>query len=300
MTQKIDSHHHLWRYKPDEYGWIGEKLAALRRDFLPVDMEPELRAAGIDATVAVQARQSIEETEALLAFARQFSWIRGVVGWAPIIAPDFPANLGRLRGESKLKGVRHVVHDEPDDNYILREDFNRGVAALEGTGLVYDILIYEKHLPQTIQFVDRHPRQVFVLDHIAKPLIAERLMEPWRSLIGELARRPNVYCKVSGMVTEARWESWREEDLRPYWEVVLEAFGPRRLMAGSDWPVCLAAPGAGGNASTIYARWFQTIERWAAPLSADERGRILGDTAVEAYALAPAAAGSEANTGSAN
>jgi L-fuconolactonase len=300
MTQKIDAHHHLWRYNPREYGWIGEKLAVLRRDFLPSDMEPELHAAGIDGTVAVQARQNLQETEALLAYARQFPWIRGVVGWAPLTAPDFAASLEPFRADPKLKGVRHVVHDEPDDNYILREDFNRGVAALEGTGLAYDILIFEKHLPQTLQFVDRHPRQVFVLDHIAKPRIAERLMEPWRPLIGELACRANVYCKVSGMVTEAPWATWREEDLRPYWEVVLEAFSPRRLMVGSDWPVCLAAPGAGGAASSVYSRWFQTIERWTAPLSAAERERVLGGTAIEAYALEHSAAGAEPMAGSAN
>jgi L-fuconolactonase len=277
MTERIDAHHHLWRYNAGEYGWINEKLARLRRDYLPPDFEPELRAAGIDGTVAVQARQCLAETDALLAFAQKFRWIHGVIGWAPLASPDFTGSLDGLKADSKLKGLRHVVHDEPDDNYILRADFNRGVAALASSGLVYDILIFEKHLPQTIQFVDRHPNQIFVLDHIAKPRIAERVMEPWRQLIVELAKRENVYCKVSGMVTEAQWQTWNEGDLQPYWEVVLRAFGPRRLMMGSDWPVCLVA--------SSYSRWVDILKHWTAQLSPEERHWILAGTAAEAYNL---------------
>lgn len=286
MAETIDAHHHLWRYNAADYPWMDEKLAVLRRDFSPTDLEPEMRAAGIDGTVAVQARQSLKETEALLAQASQYPWIRGVVGWAPLTASDFAGSLDRLSSDPNLKGLRHIVQDEPDDNYILRADFNHGITALRGAGLVYDILIFERHLPQAIQFVDRHPSQTFVLDHIAKPRIAERLLEPWRQRMIELARRENVYCKVSGMVTEAQWESWKEEDLRPYWEVVLEAFGPHRLMAGSDWPVCLVA--------STYTRWFDVIERWAAPLAPGERDRILGGTATEVYGLRQARSGAGA------
>lgn len=277
MTERIDAHHHLWRYNADEYSWMSDKMAGLRCDYLPSDFEPELRTAGIDGTVVIQARQCLAETVALLAFAHRFPWILGVVGWAPLASPGFAASLDGFKADSRLKGFRHVVHDEPDDNYILRADFNRGISALASAGLVYDILIFERHLPQTIQFVDWHPNQVFILDHIAKPRIAERIMEPWRYSIVDLAKRPNVYCKVSGMVTEAQWETWNEVDLQPYWDVVLTAFGPRRLMVGSDWPVCLVA--------SSYSRWFGILERWTAQLSPDERHWILAGTAAEAYKL---------------
>src|SRR5262249_45989716 len=159
--------------------------------------------------------------------------IRGVVGWAPISTPDFPQIVEKLKTLEKLKGLRHIVQAEPDDEFILRADFNKGISALAGTGLVYDILIYERHLPATIEFVDRHPNQVFVLDHVAKPRIKERLIEPWRSHVTELAKRENVYCKLSGMVTEADWENWNVKDLSPYADSALEAFGPNRLMFGS-------------------------------------------------------------------
>jgi L-fuconolactonase len=177
----------------------------------------------------------------------------------------------------KLVGVRHVVQDEADDQFILREDFNRGVSALREFDLRYDILIYERQLPQAIAFVDRHPEQVFVLDHVAKPRIGERAIEPWRGKIREMARRGNVYCKVSGMVTEADWGAWTGEELKVYFDVVLEAFGPGRLMFGSDWPVCLVASG--------YRRWVEVVEGWVSGLSTGEQARIFGGTAIEAYGL---------------
>ncbi|HEX3941653.1 MAG TPA: amidohydrolase family protein [Acidobacteriaceae bacterium] len=277
MNERIDAHHHFWRYNPTEYAWLEGRYAPLARDFVPADLEPELRAAGVDGTVLVQVRQSLAETEEMLADARRHSWIRGVLGWAPLTEPGFEAGLERLCSDRKLKGLRHIVQDEPDDNYLLRADFNRGISALKNTGLVYDVLIYERHLPQAIEFVDRHPEQVFVLDHVAKPRIADAVVEPWTKSIRELARRENIYCKVSGMVTEADWDTWTEEKLRIYWEVVLEAFGPRRLMAGSDWPVCLVA--------ASYARWFEIVRSWTAALSASEQDRVLGGTASEAYRL---------------
>ncbi len=276
MTDRIDAHHHLWHYSAEEYGWIDDSMAALRRDFLPRDLEREAQTAGIDGVVAVQARQTLEETEWLLGLAAESRLIRGVVGWAPIAGEDFEAELDKLRGHAKLKGLRHVLQAEPDD-FLLGADFNRGIAALLQTQLVYDILIYERHLPQTIAFVHRHPEQVFVLDHVAKPRIAEGLLEPWKRNIAELAKRGNVSCKVSGMVTEADWTAWTANTLRPYWDAVLEAFGPARLMAGSDWPVCLVASG--------YRQWFQVLEMWTAPLSGAERERIFGGTATEIYRL---------------
>jgi L-fuconolactonase len=277
MTRRIDAHHHFWCYTPAEYGWIGEGMVRLRRDFLPPDLEAETRPAQVDGAVTVQARQSLEETRWLLGLAKQYPFLSGVVGWLPVASDDFPSHLQQFSSMPELKGLRHVIQDEPDDYYILREDFNRGIAALRGTQLVYDILIYEKHLPQTIQFVDRHPHQIFVLDHIGKPRIGQGLLDPWRTHILELAKRGNVCCKISGMVTEANWQTWSPDDLRPYFDVVLEAFGPQRLMMGSDWPVCLLA--------TTYARWLQTLEALIRPLSIDERSRILGETATEVYRL---------------
>jgi L-fucono-1,5-lactonase len=277
MVEKIDAHHHLWRYDAADYSWIDESKGVLKRDFLPADLERELRAAGMDGAVAVQARQTLSETTWLLELASQFPFIRGVVGWAPIASENFPAELEHLRAYPALKGLRHVIQDEPDENFILSASFNRGIARLKDTGLAYDILIFERHLPAAIQFVDLHPRQTFVLDHMAKPRIRDRAIAPWRPTITELAMRGNVYCKVSGMVTEADWRTWSQEDLSPYLEVVLEAFGPQRLMVGSDWPVCLLA--------TSYTRWFEVLNGLLEKLTVAERERILGGTAKEVYGL---------------
>ena len=276
-TEVIDAHHHLWRYTTEEFGWIDESMQPLRRDFLPAGLAAEMATVGVDGSVAVQARQTLEETQWLLDLADGCDTIRGVVGWAPIAGAEFPAVMEQFDECAKLKGLRHVVQGEPDENYILREDFNSGIRALSGSGLVYDILIYERHLPQTIEFVDRHPEQVFVLDHIAKPKIAMGELEPWAGRIRELAERENVSCKISGLVTEAKWDAWSAETLRPYLDVVVEAFGPQRLMAGSDWPVCLVASG--------YAEWWELLRVHFAGFSESERARIFGGTATETYGL---------------
>ena len=276
---RIDAHHHLWRYTPQEYGWIDDRMSALRRDFLPADLAAAMATAGIDGTVAVQARQTMEETRWLLDLAEKTDAIWGVVGWAPIAGEDFPGVMEEFDGRAKLKGLRHVIQGEKDENYILREDFNSGIRTLLGSGLVYDILIYERHLPQTIDFVDEHPRQVFVLDHIAKPPIAAGVVEPWAERMRELGRRENVWCKLSGMVTEADWNGWTPETLRPYLDAAVEAFGPARLMAGSDWPVCLVASG--------YAQWFEVLRGYFAEFSEVERGLVFGGAAVEVYGLRP-------------
>src|SRR5271167_3170134 len=203
MIDRIDAHHHLWRYSKEEYGWIAGNMAPIARDFLPQDLQQVITSSGMQGSIAVQARQSLEETRSLLNFAQEFPIIRGVLGWAPIASPEFPQVLERFQHSQKLKGFRHVVQDEPDDAFLLRRDFNAGIALFKRYGLVYDILIFERHLPAAISFVDRHPAQIFVLDHAAKPRIRERQLEPWRSNMRELARRKNVYCKVSGLVTEA-------------------------------------------------------------------------------------------------
>lgn len=281
-NETIDAHHHLWRYTPEEYGWIDDDMKALRRDFLPEDLAAALATAGIDGTIAVQARQTMEETRWLLDLADKTDAIRGVVGWAPIAGEEFPGVMEEFDGRVKLKGLRHVIQDEKDEHYILREDFNSGIRTLLGSGLVYDILIYERHLADTIHFVDQHPEQVFVLDHVAKPLIAAGELEPWAERMRELGQRANVWCKISGMVTEADWRHDVErarslETLKPYLDVVVEAFGPGRLMAGSDWPVCLVA--------SEYAQWFDLLREYFAGFSEAERGSVFGATAIEVYGL---------------
>ena len=277
MAERIDAHHHLWRYSTAEYGWIGPGMEAIARDFLPSDLAPELQRCGISGAVAVQARQSLAETEWLLEQAKQSDLIRGVVGWAPIAEASFARVLERWKDEALLKGLRHVVQDEPDDNFLDGGAFNEGVARIAPTGLVYDILIYERQLPAAIRFVDRHPNQIFVLDHLAKPRIKVSGLQPWRENFRELARRDNVFCKISGLVTEADWNRWRPEDLRPYVEAALEAFGARRLMMGSDWPVCLLA--------SSYERWYETLHGFLRRISQSEQEMIFGGTATQVYSL---------------
>jgi len=218
---RVDAHHHLWRYDAQEYGWIDEPMRALRRDFLPDELEREMQAAGVDAAVAVQARQTMEETRWLLELAKESKVIRGVVGWAAIAEADFPAVVEELAQEPLLKGLRHVVQAEPK-GFLDGAEFNRGISAMLGTGLVYDLLVFAPQLEEATRFVDRHPEQVFVLDHIGKPAIAQDGLAAWEEDFRELARRENVACKLSGMVTEADWEQWRQEDLERYFDV---AFG---------------------------------------------------------------------------
>ncbi|HEY1498331.1 MAG TPA: amidohydrolase family protein [Acidobacteriaceae bacterium] len=273
----IDAHHHLWKYVPAHYPWMAESMGILRRDYLADDLAAVAQAAGVTGTVVVQARQMAEETEWLSAMAEQSSLIRGVVGWASLAEGSAPAVLEKFAALPKMRGMRHVLHDEADDFYMLREDFNRGISLLRNLGLRYDLLIFEKHLPQTIEFVDRHPGQIFIVDHIAKPRIKDQIVFPWSDQLRELARRQNVYCKLSGMVTEGNWNSWTDDDLRPYFETALAAFGPRRLMFGSDWPVLTLA--------ASYTRWIETAQRALAALSQSEQQQIFHDTAVEAYGL---------------
>lgn len=256
---RIDAHHHFWRYNSVEFDWIDDAMQAIRRDFLPADLIPEISDAGV---VTVQARQSDAETRWLLELADRHDWIKGVVGWGPA-AIEHP----------KLKGWRHVVQAEPD-GFLLGKEFNQRIAA---SNLVYDILIHERQLPEAIQFVDAHPTKKFVLDHLGKPRIRSGQLDPWRTHLRELARRPNVFCKVSGMVTEADYRAWTEAQLRPFFEVALEAFGPGRLMFGSDWPVCRVA--------CSYAEWQRVVAGWIAALTPAEQLAILGGTATNVYRL---------------
>lgn len=273
----IDAHHHLWRYNDRDYNWMSDGMDKLRRDFLPEDFEQIIRESGVTGTVAVQARQTIEETEWLLSLSMRHPFILGVVGWVPLAQSGVDPILERLARHPRLKAVRHVLHDESDDFYMLRPDFNRGVAMLRSYGLAYDILIFERHLKQTIEFVDRHPTQVFVIDHIAKPRIREQILSPWHEQMTELAKRENVFCKISGMATEANWKNWNPAILRPYFDVVLSAFGPSRLMFGSDWPVLTLA----GE----YKQWMNAFRFLISELSTEEQNSICQKTATSVYRL---------------
>lgn len=273
---RIDAHQHFWRYDPVELAWIDDSMAALRRDFLPRDLAPELAASGIDACVAVQARSSLAETDFLLALAERHPIVSVVVGWVDLLASDLDAQLDALEPRPKLAGFRHIAQAEPDD-FLARPEVVRGVAALARRGFAFDLLVFPRQLPAAIALARALPDQRFVLDHLAKPPVRERALEPWGARLRELARLPNVSCKLSGLVSEADWKAWRAEDLAPYFEVALEAFGARRLMYGSDWPVCLVA--------SSHARWSDCVRRWIERLSADEQVAILGGNAARFYGI---------------
>jgi L-fuconolactonase len=274
---RIDAHQHFWVYNASEYGWIDESMAILRRDFLPGDLKPELEKAGFRGCVSVQARQSLQETNWLLQLAEEWPFILGVVGWVDLRSPQIHYELQTLKKNSMLVGVRHIVQSEPDDNFLLRPEFLRGVSMLEEFDLAYDILIYEKHLPVAAEFVRRFPRQRFVLDHLAKPGIRDNIVRPWEEEIRKLAAFPNVYCKLSGLVTEAHWREWNSEQLTPYLDVALECFGADRLMIGSDWPVCTVA--------ASYLRTMEIVERYIESCPAEVREKVLGGNAQQFYKL---------------
>ncbi len=238
---RIDAHQHFWRYNPQEFDWIDDSMAGLRRDFLPDDLKAELERAGFDGAIAVQARQTLEETRFLLDLAASSPFVFGVIGWVDLRSPDARARLKEFAQSPKFLGVRHVAQSEPDDRFLLQPDFLRGIGALEEFGLTYDILIFPKHLRAAAELVQRFPRQRFLLDHLAKPLIKSSSLQPWESGLRELARFPNVLCKLSGLVTEADWTEWKPEHITPYLDVAFDSFGPNRLMIGSDWPVCTIA-----------------------------------------------------------
>ena len=274
----IDAHQHFWIYSPDEYGWIDDSMAALRRDFLPHDLKLELESSGFHGSVVVQARQTLEETRWLLELAESSPWILGVVGWVDLRSPDVRSQLKVLAQNPKLVGIRHIVQSEPDDRFLLHPDFLRGISALEEFDLAYDILIYTKHLPVTAEFVQRFPRQRFVLDHLAKPPIKRGDIESWAQGIRRLAEFPNLFCKLSGLVTEADWQHWQPEQIIPFLDVAFEAFGPDRLMIGSDWPVCLVA--------TSYARWVEVLQAYLLRQRPEIRDSVLGGNAQRFWRLA--------------
>lgn len=235
---KIDSHQHFWQYNPKEHTWMSDQMSALKKDFLPDDLVPLLDQIQFDGCISVQARQSIAETNWLLKLSDEYDFIKGVVGWVDLCSPEIQETLGLYANRKKLKGVRHVVHDEPDNHFVLRPDFQNGIKALKEFNLTYDLLLFPKHIPVALKLVEKFPDQQFVVDHIAKPFIFKNERSPWKEDLNELAMNPNVFCKLSGMVTETKWGAWHEDDFRKYLDIVTESFGVGRIMIGSDWPVC--------------------------------------------------------------
>ena len=268
---RIDAHQHFWRYDPVQYGWIDDTMTPLRRDFLPPDARREMQAAGFDGCVAVQARQTLDETRWLLSLADAHPFIVGVVGWVDLQSPDVEHHLSALAAHPKLVGVRHSLQSEPDGFLSLRA-FHRGLALLERLGLAYDILIYPRQLPEVIRLVAEFPRQRFVLDHLAKPEIRSGAIDAWTRRLTELASFPNVCAKLSGLVTEADWQEWTADRLRPYLDVAFDRFGASRLMIGSDWPVCTLA--------ASYERTMGLVSDFLADKPAAQRAAVLGETAL--------------------
>ncbi len=274
---KIDSHQHFWRYDVARDGWITDAMAVLKRDFLPEQFAEECAANGIDASVAVQADQSENETVFLLDLAKKSSRIAAVVGWVDLLSPRTAERLEHFSHFEKLRGFRHVAQAEKDDYFLAREDFVKGVAHLRQFGFTYDILVYARQLSAAIELVARVPEQRFVIDHLAKPEINAKKITPWAAQMREIAQNKNVFCKVSGLVTEADWHRWTPEDFKPYLDVVFEAFGADRLMFGSDWPVCLLA----GS----YRQVKQVIEDYVNGYSELDKGKIFGGNAARFYGL---------------
>jgi L-fuconolactonase len=273
---RIDAHHHFWQYNKEQHGWINDEMESIRRDFLPANLEPQLVENIIDGVVTVQVDHSTSETNWLLELAAAHTFIKGVVGWVDFKKATIEGDLDKLAANKKLKGLRHIVQAEPD-GFLLQSEFLKGITALSKRGLTYDILVYPHQLPEAIKFVKHFPNQKFVLDHLAKPFIAKHQMQPWKKDITELAKNENVFCKLSGMVTEADWKEWDTEHFTPYVDTVLEAFGANRLLYGSDWPVCLVA--------ASYFEQLDLVESCIDRLSLTEKQKIMGDNAVQFYNL---------------
>ncbi|MEW4922879.1 amidohydrolase family protein [Algibacter sp. 2305UL17-15] len=273
----IDSHQHFWNYEPVKHSWIDDNMAVIRCDFLPSDLKKEYDANGIDGCVAVQADQTLAETDFLIQLSNDNDFIKGIVGWVDLRSENVDADLEKYSTFHKVKGFRHVVQGEPDHNFLLRPNFIRGISALKKFDFTYDILIFPHQLGATLEFVKKFPNQKFVIDHIAKPYIKDGYFDGWAVLMQEIANCDNVFCKLSGIVTEADYKSWTPQQLTPYMDLVLNAFGTQRIMYGSDWPVCLVA----GN----YAKVKGLVTNFISTLSEEEQKDVMGDNASRFYNL---------------
>ena len=273
---KIDAHQHFWKFNHAEYEWINEDMQVLKQDYLPNNLYPELLKSGFTGSVAVQARQTVEETRWLLRWAEQHDFIKAVVGWVDLCSEkELRKQLDEFTKFPKFAGVRHVVHDEPDDSFMLREDFLKGISNLSDYNLTYDLLLFPRHLQIAEKVVAQFPEQRFALDHLSKPHIKQRIMHPWKEDLEKLALHNNVWCKISGMVTEADWNNYRPQDLYPYLDAIFEIFGTDRLMFGSDWPVCLIV--------AEHATVTDIVEGYLRNFSALDQHKIMGGNAAKFY-----------------
>ena len=275
--QKIDAHQHFWKFDPVRDSWITEDMSRIRRDFLPQDLEPVLKAHGIDGTVVVQSDQSEAENNFQLQLAEANPFIKAVVGWVDLQAPDIHDRLSFYSQYPKLRGFRHVLQGEPQRDLMLQPAFKQGISQLANFGFTYDILIFPDQLLYAKELVASFPRQQFVVDHLAKPEIRSGRIAPWKEEMKALAQYENVSCKISGMVTEADWKQWRREDFYPYMDVVVEAFGMKRLLFGSDWPVCLVA--------ADYASMLGIVQEYFSGFSQTEQQDFFGGNAIRFYNL---------------
>lgn len=277
---RVDSHQHFWRYSPQTHGWLDERMAPLRRDFMPEDAERELARFGFDGAIAVQAAQTLDETEFLLGLAAAHPFVVGVVGWVDLRAPDVSSVLGELARRPAFKGVRHVAQSEPS-GFLADASFRAGVKQLAQFDLSYDVLVFAHQLPEVVDFAASLPEVRFVLDHLAKPKVRSAELEPWRTQLSRVAELPNVCCKLSGLVTEAAWKAWQPTQLAPFIDAAVELFGTNRLLVGSDWPVCTLA----GSCREV----MRVFDDYFANFSASERAAIFGENAAREYRIRRAA-----------
>ena len=273
----IDSHQHFWNYEPEKHSWIDDEMSVIRRDFLSDDLQKVFIENGVDACVAVQADQTTEETDFLISIAENNNFIKGVVGWVDLRSESIEEDLLKYKKYDVVKGFRHVVQGEQDHNFMLRPEFLRGIELLGKYDLCYDILIFPHQLGAALELVKKFPNQKFVIDHIAKPYIKDGFFEGWAVMMREIAKHQNVYCKISGMITEAGYKTWTTEQVHPYMKLVLESFGAGRVMYGSDWPVCLVA----GNYSMVKS----LVTDFISDLSQEQQNAIMGGNAAKFYNL---------------
>ena len=272
----IDAHQHFWKYHVATHGWIDDAMAVIRKDFVPADLEPVLLQHQIDGCIAVQADQTNDETNFLLQLAAENSFIKGIVGWIDLRAADIDEHLQYYKQFSAVKGFRHVLQGE-DPAFMLQPAFLNGIAALQQYQFTYDVLVFPKHLKAVLELIKKFPDQLFVIDHIAKPFIQAGLMDDWKKDIELLASFNNVYCKISGMVTEADYQHWKQADFIPYLDVVVNAFGTKRIMYGSDWPVCLVA--------ASYEKMLGIVKDYFASFTLTEQQDFFGNNATAFYQL---------------
>ena len=276
LQGSIDAHQHFWSYDPVQHSWINDEMADIRKDFMPADLEPVLQANGIEGCVAIQADQTEKETDFLLQLSAENNFIKGIVGWVDLRSAKLEERLEHYTAYKKLKGFRHILQGE-EPSFMLQPDFIRGIGLLQQYQFTYDILVYPKHLPAALELVQKFPNQSFVIDHIAKPFIKDGLIDEWKKDMAAIAACPNVYCKISGMVTEANMRKWKQPDFEPYLDAVTELFGINRIMYGSDWPVCLAA---GSYESVI-----NIVKKYFAAFSDHEQQLFFGRNAATFYHL---------------